>query len=267
MHNLPSIEHVAHAFSKAATTYDAAATLQVQVADALAQRFMPVSHGRVLDFGCGTGYLCQKLQQNTHVKHITGVDIAPAMLEIAQQKWQHTHTPNTQWLLTDGQTMNLQPDAFDMVVSSLAIQWCRDLRGLFANIAQGLKPNGHLFMATLGPHSMHELRTAWQQVDDFQHVNEFVANAELIQELSPHFEQIVIHQETIQLTFATVTQLVKNLKQLGVSNHTQGARRGLTTVRQFRAMQMAYEAWRDEQGLLPLTYEVFYIEAKKRGHI
>ena len=42
-------------------------------------------------------------------------------------------------------------------------------------MARVLQPGGEFVASTLGPNTLKELRWAWQQVDDYQHVNEFIA--------------------------------------------------------------------------------------------
>ena len=101
------------------------------------------------------------------------------------------------------------------------------------------------------------------QQDDFQHVNEFVPQAELLQAVQPHFSQVDIQAHTICLKFDKVSDILRELKQLGASNHNLGASRGLTTRNQLRTMTAAYESLRDEQGMLPVSYQIYTISANK----
>jgi len=61
-----------------------------------------------------------------------------------------------------------------------------------------------------------------------------------------------------------VQHLTKDLKQLGASNHNAHAAQGLMGVGRLRKMVQAYESLRDDEGQLPVTYEVYYIKAKTR---
>jgi predicted TPR repeat methyltransferase len=47
----------------------------------------PAERGSALDFGCGVGRVTQAL--GDHFEHVTGVDIPPAMLELARQYNRH----------------------------------------------------------------------------------------------------------------------------------------------------------------------------------
>lgn len=261
MNSLPSVDQIAQSFSQAAQQYDDVAGLQRLVADRLFELFGQPLSGRVMDLGCGTGYVTGKLLEQTNIDKITAVDIAPGMLELSRQRY----GDEVDWLLADAQSMAVAGASHAAIISSLAIQWCADLPALFSNMARVLQPDGEFVASTLGPNTLKELRWAWQQVDDYQHVNEFVAEDVLQQAIMPTFAGLQWHTEVVAMKFDTVSEVLRSLKQLGASNHNTGARHGLTTKSQLKAMQAAYETLRDEQGKLTLSYEVFYFKAINYG--
>ncbi|HCH22969.1 MAG TPA: malonyl-[acyl-carrier protein] O-methyltransferase BioC [Oceanospirillaceae bacterium] len=260
MSSLPSVAQVAQAFSQAARHYDAVAGLQRQAADHLIGQCASNLRGQVLDIGCGTGYLTRQVLQQAAVTQVLGVDVAEGMLDWCRE---HISDARCDWLQADAQALPLADSSLDGVVSSLAIQWCADEQALFSNISRVLRSDGRLFATTLGPDTLSELRWAWQQVDDFQHVNEFVPQAELLHAVQPYFSQIDIQVHTICLKFDKVSEILRELKQLGASNHNLGASRGLTTGNQLRSMTAAYESLRDEQGKLPVSYQIYTINAQQ----
>ena len=157
--------------------------------------------------------------------------------------------------------------AYDLMTSSLAIQWCKNLDAVFAGVSQCLGKVGVFQCATLGPRTLQQLKWAWAQVDDYQHVNEFVALATLHQVLAKYFMEVDIERELIELQYPSVQQLTKDLKQLGASNHNAQAAQavqGLMGVGRLRNMVQAYESLRNDLGQLPITYEIYYIRAKTK---
>ncbi|MBT3437731.1 MAG: malonyl-ACP O-methyltransferase BioC [Oceanospirillaceae bacterium] len=260
---LPSVQQIARAFSQAAQTYDQVAGLQRLVADDLLARGQMLHAGKVLDIGSGTGYVSAHLADRADVVSVTGIDIAQGMLDFASR--QHTHG-KLSWLLGDAQNLpsalGTRLGSFDTVVSSLAIQWCGDLGALFSGVAQSLTPTGVFHAATLGPNTLHQLKWAWAQADDYQHVNEFVAKQSLLAALNQHFDDVELHVKEVVLSYDTVQQLTRDLKELGASNHNAQAAPGLTGVGRLRRMMQAYESLRDENGQLPITYEVYFITAR-----
>jgi len=102
---------------------------------------------------------------------------------------------------------------------------------------------------------------------DYQHVNEFVALDTLRDTLKNHFVEVDIVCETIELKYQSVQQLTQDLKQLGASNHNAQAAQGLMGVGRLRKMVQAYESLRDDEGQLPVSYEIYYIKAKTKAAI
>ena len=98
-------------------------------------------------------------------------------------------------------------------------------------------------------------------------VNEFVALDILRDTLKNHFVEVDIVCETIELKYQSVQQLTQDLKQLGASNHNAQAAQGLMGLGRLRKMVQAYESLRDDEGQLPVSYEVHYIKAKTRAAI
>ncbi len=251
---------VAQSFSRAAKTYDAAASFQRDVGNELLRSIEPNKKiDVVLDLGCGTGYFTQYLKEAFSQAHIIGMDLAEGMLCVAQEKNQQTKA----WVCGDAEKLPFADASVDIIFSSLALQWCNNLTELFSELYRVIKPDGTLLFSTLGPNTLHELRNAWQQVDSNIHVNHFTPAAEIQKQLlqngflTDHF----VEQSTV-LEFQTLTDLTRNLKQLGAHNINRGRATGLTGRKKIAAFNSAYEQLRRDT-LLPATYEVFYISAKK----
>lgn len=262
---LPDVQQVAQAFSQAAATYDKVAGLQRIAADLLLKKGASLHLGKVLDIGSGTGYVSAQLADMEAVTSVTGLDIAEGMLAYAKSRH---HNSKLNWHLGDAQQLPLtlldSAKGYDLIISSLAIQWCKDLDAVFSGVAHFLTEDGVFHCATLGPQTLHQLKWAWSQVDDYQHVNDFVSLDTLRNTLENHFVEVDIECESIELKYRSVQQLTKDLKQLGASNRNTQAAQGLMGVARLRKMIQAYESLRDSHGQLPVTYEVYYITAKTK---
>ncbi|MDM3870712.1 malonyl-ACP O-methyltransferase BioC [Porticoccus sp. W117] len=250
-----SKQRVADSFSRAASSYDAAADLQRKVADSVAalvpENTAPQS---TLDVGCGTGYLYARVRERFPHTQLTALDLAPGMLEYAQ-----SHRPVAdRWLCGDAEALPLPDNSVDLVVSSLTYQWCEHPQRWGAELQRVLKPGGVAVLSTFGPGTLGELQKAWQAVDDQVHVNRFVPLERLQQQLQAAGLQCQLTTETLCPRYDDLKSLMRDLKAIGAHNVNQGRPSALTGRQRMRALVDAYEQFRDSQGRLPATYEVVY---------
>lgn len=250
------------AFEKSADGYDEAAVLQREVADRMLERldYIRFKPGLILDVGAGTGYCARQLAERYPQAGIACLDFALNMLRRARQLnglWQRLRNRYT-FINGDAEQLPLADGSVDLLISSLAIQWCNDLDKVFAEFRRVLAPGGMLMFTTFGPDTLKELRASWAAADGEVHVNQFfdmhdVGNALLRQ----GFAEPVMDTEHITMTYREVMTLMKDLKQIGAHNVTRGRHRRLTGKAHLKKMLTAYEAFRRD-GVLPASYEVVY---------
>jgi malonyl-CoA O-methyltransferase len=250
---------IAHSFGRAAATYDSVAQLQRDVG---AELFLQLpgnlpANARILDVGSGTGFFTAQLAQCYPQAQVIGLDLAEGMLHFACS----TLPDAIHWLCGDAENLPLADNSVDLIFSSLAIQWCNNLSQLMAELQRVLKPGGRVYIATLGPATLHELKAAWQTVDNYVHVNRFQPVGELIAALAQgglQLEQLQAQERV--LYFARVADLTRELKALGAHNINSGKPEGLTSRARLLAFKNAYEQFRTAQGL-PASYDVIYLTA------
>jgi len=253
---------IRNSFDKAAGSYDSAAVLQREVVNRLIERleWIKIEPQVILDVGVGTGYCARQLRQKYKKATVIGLDLAPSMIRQArcQVPWMDKLRGKQRFVCADAHHIPLADNSVDMVFSSLAIQWCNDLDQVFAEFRRVLKPGGLVMFATLGPDTLRELRLAWRAVDDYAHVSAFLDMHDIGDALvRRRLADPVMDVETITLTYATVRELVRDLKTLGSRNAASGRQHSLTGKARFRAMEQAYEQFRRD-GMLPASYEVAY---------
>jgi len=250
---------VVQAFDRASGSYDAAAALQERVRNELVARLveLKIEPARILDLGAGTGHASRALKRRYPKSLTVAADIAPGMLmrAKAQSRWLRRF----ERVRADAYTLPFRDGAFDVVFSSLMLQWCDDLDGVFAEIARVLKPGGVLLFSTFGPGTLAELRDAWGASDaPGNHVNHFFDPHALGSALMhAGLSEPVLDVDRTVIGYPDVLTLMRELKAIGAHNVTAGRARGLTGRKRLAAMMQAYETLRRE-GNLPATYEIIH---------
>lgn len=259
----PERRHVRAAFEAAAASYDDVAVLQREVADRLLERLdlLRMQPQRILDLGSGTGYASVALHRRYPRAQIIALDLSHAMLQRTRQRfsrWQRLRG-RCQGCCGDAESLPFADGSFDMIFSSLTLQWCSDLPRTFAEFHRVLRPGGVVQFTTLGPDTLKELRASWAAVDNQVHVNHFVDLHDVGDAmLGAALAEPVLDMEYLTLTYHHCMGLMHDLKGIGAHNINPGRHHGLTGKSRLQAMMKAYEQFRTGDGLLPASYEVIY---------
>jgi malonyl-CoA O-methyltransferase len=263
---------VMQAFDRASESYDAAAALQERVRNELIERLaeLKISPQTILDLGAGTGHASRALKRAYPRSLVVAADIAPGML--ARAKAQSRWLRRFERVRADAYSLPFRDASFDLVYSSLMLQWCDDLDTAFGELARVLKPGGLLLFSTFGPGTLVELREAWAASGDAgNHVNHFFDPQALGSALMhAGLSEPVLDVDRIVMHYPDARALMRELKAIGAHNVTQGRPRGLTGRKRLAAMTAAYDTVRTDQGL-PATYEVIHAicwgaERRAQGH-
>src|SRR5574340_480771 len=262
-------KQVRHSFSRAAADYETAAVLQREVCTRMLERldYVRLQPARVLDAGSGTGWGARQLAQRYPSAQIIELDIAIGMLQAARGRsgwWQKLFGGAKELqLCADVEALPLAANSIEMVWSNLAVQWCNDLPGAFAEMHRVLKPEGLLMFSTFGPDTLKELRQAFKGVDGHNHINRF-ADMHDIGDMLIHsgFAEPVMDMELITLTYDDVRGVLQDLKTIGAHNATAGRGQGLMGKNAWARLLENYERLRTN-GKLPATFEMVYGHAWK----
>jgi malonyl-CoA O-methyltransferase len=252
---------VARSFGAASRGYDAAAMLQAEVREELLSRLslLKAPPLAALDLGCGTGAGARAIKRQFRRTQVTAADLSPAMLDQARRHsrfWRRIHCVEA-----DARQLPFGPASFDLVFTSLMLQWVQPLDTALAQIRRVLKPGGLLLASSFGPLTLQELRAAWSAADDGVHVNDFVDMHDFGSALQrAGFTEPVLDVDRHLRHYPDATALMRSIKAIGAHNLHAARRRGLTGRGAYARMIDAYETQRGARGL-PATWQVVYAVA------
>jgi ubiquinone/menaquinone biosynthesis C-methylase UbiE len=100
----------------------------------------------VVDLGCGTGQLTQRLIGRFPRAAVIGIDFSPGMLAAASTRLD----PASGGLIrADAQSLPLRPGSVDVVVCTESFHWYRDQIGALRGLAAAIRPGGRLLIASI----------------------------------------------------------------------------------------------------------------------
>ncbi|MEV4412766.1 class I SAM-dependent methyltransferase [Catellatospora sp. NPDC049609] len=117
--------------------------LQRAMATACLESVAVAGTERVLDVGCGDGYVTRLIASRVPRGSVLGVDPSPRMIEAARTA--DDQLRNVSFQVGDVTTMAFGPD-FDLVVSFNALHWVTDQQTAYRNIAAALRPGGRVLV-------------------------------------------------------------------------------------------------------------------------
>jgi len=212
-----------------------------------------------VDLGCATGRGAAGLAARYPAARVLAVDSSLRMLRAAAAGAAEA----VGVVAGDAAALPLRSASVDLVLANLVLPWCRPDR-LLAEVARVLCDGGALLFATLGPDSLQEVRTAFAAVDDRIHVHAAFDMHDLGDlALAVGLAEPVLDVDRIEVTYADVGALVRDLRAVGAVNVAGGRRRSLTGRRRWGRFveRLPHRA----DGRFAVTVELILGQAWGRG--
>lgn len=116
---------------------------------------------RIADLGCGFGWFC-RFAWEEGAKSVVGFDVSDNMLARARA----TSNPAIVYEKADLEVLELPQASFDLVYSSLAFHYLKDLQTLLRRVHAALAPGGQLVFSTEHPIYMAPAHPGWSKDAD-----------------------------------------------------------------------------------------------------
>ena len=250
-------------FGRSSKTYDEYAVVQKKMGLRLAAMVATAgSFNRILEIGCGTGFLTKQLAVLYPQAEIIASDISPLMLDEAREKL--GEYDNIEYMVADGEALTLA-GSFDLIVSNAAFQWFKDYPAALEGLKEKLAPGGCLFYATFGEKTFWELQQAFAiareelgvaaDCDD-RHGPTFITR-ETLEQIVDELSMPALFQEELFIEkFGSVKEFLLSVKRVGANNASGQQMR--TNRRLLLKMMDSYQALFAPKSKIEATYHVIY---------
>jgi len=116
----------------------------------------------ILDLGCGFGGFARKARA-LGADAVLGIDLSDNMLAEARKR---TDDTRIDYRRSSMEELALEPQAFDLVVSSLMLHYVKDYEGAVQKIARHLRPGGRFVFSVEHPMFTARAEQDWIRAED-----------------------------------------------------------------------------------------------------
>ncbi len=151
------------AYDRSAGEYDDLLRHNAEGARRLVAAIPDGRYDRILDVGCGTGFVTEAMVDRFGIRHATGVDPSEGMLARFREKLGGRVELE---LITAGvHDMDVPDGAFDAVVSGMAFHWFPRQEEAVHAMARRVAPGGVMAILASGAGSDREFKTLLEGID------------------------------------------------------------------------------------------------------
>ncbi len=178
-----------------ANLYDSKHKFVSWLATDLVELLSPKAEERILDLGCGTGHLTQKIA--TYGSEVLGIDSAETMISQARKNY-----PNLQFAVVDATKLEFREE-FDAVFSNAVLHWIKQPEKVIAGVWKSLKPKGRFVAEFGGKGNINLIQTALNKAI-------YTENSAFDEVVNPNYFPSIaeygslLEKQGFELTFATL---------------------------------------------------------------
>jgi malonyl-CoA O-methyltransferase len=228
---------IADRFGRAATTYHQFATVQKAGAKHLISLtesdWFQLPQGKLLEIGCGTGFLTQELENRFRERLILATDLSPKMLAFCQSQLcslpEHSQITYQQ---LDGELLPIPAEPYALIASGFALQWFDRPTTTIDRWLSAIQPGGWLLISFPTDRSFPEWRQLCQQCDLPLTLNP-LPNAEALLE---KIRQLPVRCFTTEIVTQTAhsdaIDFLKSLKAIGAGVSLTGNQLSMRQLKQ-----------------------------------
>ena len=241
-------------FNRYSTSYDTYAHVQRRAAQEVARnvRQHVSPSAKVLDLGCGTGFVAQELKEYSYV---TQMDMAYNMCRQAQAYGAVVTADCDHPPFING--------AFHAITSSLMLQWSTEPAHAFHNISELLENNGLCITSITANKTLYQLTKSIENILNTPHVSTLPEVQENVRYCETSGLEILHHYLVKETTYhPDLLDLLKHIKHIGAANKLPDRNQSISR-NQLKEIEKYYRNQFVIDGQLPADWYIHHIIARK----
>jgi malonyl-CoA O-methyltransferase len=222
---------------------------------------------RILEIGCGTGVLTERLADAFPSAKIDAVDISSAMTVEARSCLAGKKRIN--WIIEDARRLS-EKTKYPLIVSNCALHWITPIEMIIAKLASLLGQGGRLAFAVMLRGTLAELNAARRRIAPARPPRVILpTRADLRRAINKAGLTIQVeNSETIRQEYSSMEKMLRQLHNQGLTGgNIPGGKTLLTRSEIFRLIADYSRNYKGKSGVYA-SYRVFYcVAVKKAGAI
>ncbi len=218
----------------------------------------------VLDAGCGTGYFHELLRKNKIYCPLVQADISVNMCAKAAEYASPIEYGGTYTVAGDIDSLPFAEGLFDLVFSSLTLQWSHDIAASLGEMRKVMKTAATLAISVIGQGTLRELSESFSAMDGLPHINNnFTISDALYSNLAAAgFSDISIVEEEITDYHSDIMGVIKSIKGVG-AGYKSLENRPYLGREYFKRLGAVYQEKFGNENGLPASWSIIYAVATK----
>jgi malonyl-CoA O-methyltransferase len=193
-------------FSRSLKTYSGNAVIQKQMAKKLVGEIPGFNFEKILELGCGTGFITEELVSKINFSDYITVDIIPECKNYISKI-----SDKIRFICEDIEDNNkIYSSKYDLIISNATLQWLDNLPQFIQKLKNNLTDTGYLIFTLFGKENYKELAPFVKNPLKYYSVDE-------IKNFCTDYEIINISEEKFVMEFKTPTYVLRHIKNTGVN--------------------------------------------------
>lgn len=256
---------ISRRFSVASSTYNQFADVQRITASIVMEKFAGYSGAfRIMDVGCGTGILTEKLMDVMSGSEIDAIDVSSGMIDEAKRSFGRK-AKNVNWVVGDFVSYNADRK-YDLIASNATLHWIDPISVAFNKASELLKDDGMLVFCVMLKGTLSSLVESRSRVAPEKSPAVSLPEAcDVLDALrDAGFSVLSKEQNIIRRHYESSKAMLEAISAQGVTGGAVSSSGSSLTRGELKMLMDDYTAnYRAEEGGVYADFMVMYVQAVK----